>query len=256
MIATEHILFVAWQDPSTKGWFPIARLTARGEAFDFAYTRGFVRAQRVGAEHLLGFPEETKIYHSSQLFPFFENRVMPPSRPDYREYLDRFGIEDSAPPAVVVLERNEGKRTTDAYQVFPQPRAVVDDAGRRRYEVVTFVHGLSHALPQAQERALQLQRGETLFLMDDWQNEHDRSAFAMRTEDKALLGYVPRYFAPDVRALRNAGVEPRASVLRVNLPPAPVQQRILLRLDAPWPDGFLPFAGDEYLPLPTIVHEG
>jgi hypothetical protein len=148
----------------------------------------------------------------------------------------------------VVLERNQGRRTTDKYEVFPQPRPVLDAAGRSRYQVVAFVHGLRH-VPQAQERALQLKSEETLFLMDDSQNEHDRSALVVRTTDKALLGYVPRYLAPDIRALRAAGGEPQVVVVRVNAPPAPVQQRVLVRIDSPWPVGFVAFADNVYQPM-------
>jgi hypothetical protein len=44
------------------------------------------------------------------------------------------------------------------------------------------------------------------------------------------------------------------SVERVNRD-APLQNRLLCRMRACWPDGFLPCSGEEFLPIPVNVSE-
>jgi len=45
------------------------------------------------------FPDLSEQYRSRRLFPFFENRIMSPLRPDYEDYLSALGLSrDEATP--------------------------------------------------------------------------------------------------------------------------------------------------------------
>ena len=40
-------LFLAWQDPTTRAWLPVGRLTFDGKMYTFAYTQGAKEAQDI-----------------------------------------------------------------------------------------------------------------------------------------------------------------------------------------------------------------
>ncbi|HFE38157.1 MAG TPA: restriction endonuclease, partial [Gammaproteobacteria bacterium] len=84
-------LFIAWQDPESRQWAPVGRLSQRGGRFHFVYTQGakdfsnftpFGRMSDLSAE-----------YVSDELFPLFKNRVLTKSRPEYAQYLKWLGLD-------------------------------------------------------------------------------------------------------------------------------------------------------------------
>lgn len=107
-------------------------------------------------------------------------------------------------------------------------------------------------------RVLALAEGEPLYAMLDLFNPTDSNAVALRTTtgDRLMLGYVPRYLAHDVWTLIQ-GCEPEfinVFVHRVNRD-APLQQRLLCRMRACWPEGFQPCSGEAFQPIPEGVPE-
>lgn len=246
-------LFLAWQDPKSRAWFPIGRLRWRPAPlglFDFRYTRGFHLARAAGLEPLVGFSDVERTYEAPELFPQFRNRVMSTSRADFGAYLERLDlVAGDRALEMEILVRSGGRRTTDKFEVFGLPLRATPE-GALRYDLTFFVHGMRY-VPHAEERAMRLVRHSVLRLMDDWQNPHHGSAVALRTdEDASLLGWLPRYYCDDIAYLRGIGVQPNVVVERVNPSPAPVQHLLLARLLAPWPTSERPpLAGDEYLPI-------
>ncbi|MCW5556841.1 MAG: DNA-binding protein, partial [Verrucomicrobiae bacterium] len=118
------------------------------------------------------------------------------------------------------------------------------------------LHGLRYMPEAAKERVLVLRQDETLSPMLDLCNSADPNAVALRTVegDRLMLGYVPRYLARDVWKLFQ-GCEPnfiQVFVHRVNKD-APLQQRLLCRMHACWPNGFQPCSGEEFQPIPDGV---
>jgi hypothetical protein len=69
-----------------------------------------------------------------------------------------------------------------------------------------------------------------------------------------MIGYVPRYLAFDALTLfKHCDPEfIQIFVQRVNRD-APLQQRLLCRMHACWPDGFQPCSGEEFQPIPEGV---
>ncbi len=193
-----------------------------------------------------------QVYESEELFPLFANRLLSRSRPEYEHYLQWSGFDPENPPdPIVVLGVTEGIRQTDAVEVFPCP--VPDSEGC--YFNKFFLHGIRWLPPAAIERIAKLTTGENLKLIFDFQNDHDPQAVAVRTDvERTLIGYVPRYFAHDVwQLLQQCDVNfIKLQVDRVN-PDAPLQSRLLCRIQACWPAGFQPCSGVDFLPIPADV---
>jgi len=240
-------LFVAWQDPDSRRWFPIGQLTADGTRYYFSYTEGAREAQQIGGFcPLPSFPDLNVVYESDSLFPLFSNRVLSPSRPEYSEFAQWLNVPQSEDDPIMLLARSGGRRAADTLEVYPRPEP--DNEGK--YHIHFFAHGLRHLPKASTERAAQLRVGDPLFLALDFQNPHDPDALMVRTEDSYIVGYCPRYLLPDAfeitgRALLQLAVE------RVNPPPAPLQLRLLCSLTAQWPAGFRPFSTPSYQPIPA-----
>lgn len=240
-------LFLAWQDPNNRSWFPIGRLTFESNEFTFVYTQGARNAAQESAfQPLYSFPNFDKEYRSEELFPLFANRVMRPSRPDYNDYLEYLNIPQHPDDPMAILSRSGGKKATDHFEVFPCPEP--DENGL--YHIHFFLHGLRHRQPTAIERVSSLKANEQLYIMPDPQNSHDPQALALRTNNDHLIGYCPRYLAQDIHDLlkRDAKLV-HIHVERVNQAPAPIQLRLLCSVTAKWPSSFSPFSSDEYQPL-------
>jgi hypothetical protein len=101
--------------------------------------------------------------------------------------------------------------------------------------------------PQAATQ--QLQPGEELELSPDPENPEDSEALAVRARG-LHVGFAPRYLLRDLHTLRQANpAHSSLTVTRVNLPPTPLQFRLLAAFEAPWPQDFRAFAGPEFEPL-------
>lgn len=243
-------LFVAWRPayPDQTGWRPIGRLEFDDSLYRFYYTRG---ARNPDFQPLWGMENLEQIFESTELFPVFKNRLLSESRSEYEDFLRWSGFDRELPPdPVAILAVSEGRRETDAIEVFPCPQPDGDRCFCNRF----FLHGIRWLSPLAIGRVNQLQPGETLKLMPDPQNDYDPHAVGVRcVEDRAFVGYVPRYLARDVgRLFDECG--PRAvtiTVNRVNLD-APLQNRVLCEMKACWPDGFRPCSDDDFLPIAKV----
>lgn len=247
-----NALFVAWRagGPNAGRWGPVGRLERQAGGYRFVYTRG---AQRL--ERFAPFPEMPDLnaaYESDELFPLFANRLLAPSRPEYEAYLTWGGFDPDHPPdPIAILAVTEGRRATDSLELFPCP---VPD-GQGCYLNKFFLHGVAYVASSAQDRIAALTRDESLLLMFDDFNSYDPDAVAVRTADvreRHLIGYVPRYLAREVRLLC-ASCDPDFMELRVERvnPGAPLQQRLLCRLNTCWPQGFSPCDDEDFQPIPS-----
>lgn len=244
LAASDLTLFVSWQDPVSRLWHVVGRLTrARGE-YRFTYTRG-AKASRF----FVPFGQMAQLdteYRSRELLPLFSNRVLPKSRPDYDEYLQWLELSPLDADPLVVLGRTGGLKTTDSLSMYPVPKPDIEG----NYRVLFFCHGLRHVAEPALQRILQLQRGDRLYPMLDVQNANDHHAIALRSDaPAALLGYCPRFFVRDFATLARVTKDAASiSVIRVNND-APIQLRLLCEFRSLWPDNFSPCEGDEFKSL-------
>lgn len=247
-------LIVAWQDASSRRYFPVARLTrleTHGETiYQFVYVRGIDEARKHGFKPFVAFPDPNDVYESSELFPFFTNRLVPPSRQDHKEFVESLGLDPSINCPFEVLARSGGRRATDTVEVF----AIPDTGPGEEYLAYFFLsHGLRHMPQFADGIAKELSPSDRLWIMHDLQNPVDRKAILLRTEDNCPVGFLPQFLLSDTWALLNAGEEVAVLVERVNPPPAPIQQRILCKMEARRPKGFKPFDDGRYSPVPAAA---
>ena len=253
-------VFLAWQDPISRLWYPIGRLTFQGTNYRFVYLRGAQEAEKAGRfQALQSFPDLNAVYESADLFPLFSNRGLSSSRPDYEDYVKWLNVPRDQDDPITLLSRSGGRRITDSLEVFPCPEP--DEIGT--YHIHFFAHGLRHLSPSSIERIQRLREGENLLLVHDFQNPRDPKALMLRTSetfegDLHLVGYCPRYLVDDLfRLLENCRDYPQVTVERINSPPAPLQLRLLCDMTACWPEeGFRPFSGELYQPLASDIAAG
>jgi hypothetical protein len=237
-------LFVALQDPATRRWSPVGRLSRNEDVYEFLYTNG--------AKEIAGFvpfdrmSDLSKAYYSKDLFPIFSNRVLPKTRPEHREYLAWLGLNEQSNDEFLELQRTAGARATDNIELIPYPEPNQEG----KFEAYFFARGLSHMPAWSQVRAHELTAGDRLFLMGDLQNEFDQAALLMRTGDPiSVVGYVPKYYSTDLREiLSSRGASAVAvTVERVNKD-APMQYRVLCKALADWPSEYTPCAAESFAP--------
>lgn len=241
-------LFVAWQAPSARAWFPIGRLDASTDrrSYVFQYTNGAKRARAAaGFEPLVAFPDLARRYESTELFPLFKNRILEPSRKDFAEYLRWLDLDPEHADPIEILSVSGGERQTDSLEVFPKAQRQTDGTIAFRF----FVHGLRHVTEAARTRAERLEAGESLQVAVEVNNPATKYAVQLQSRDYHLLGWAPRYLASDLLEALSGETSITATVRRINLVGAPFARRVLVELQGKLPPGFEPMTSDEYLAI-------
>ncbi len=251
MLEVPNILFVAWQDQDY-AYHPVGRLVrthgGTDTRFEFAYIHGAITARdSSGFRPFMAFPDFNRVYRSRDLFPFFTNRLMQPSRPDYAAYIGNLGLDPSMADPFAILARSGGGRATDSIEVFPYP-TFSPEIG---YETIFCAHGVRWLPEFVREHILTLQPNQPLLIMMDCQNPVDPNAIALRTENKIMVGYIPGYLLADAATLRQSCPfdSHTIKVLRANTPPATLQQRLVCHLAICCPDNFVPYSTETYQPI-------
>jgi hypothetical protein len=239
-------LFLAWQQPESRRWFPIGCLEFDGKVYQFFYIKGVEQARCQGFEEVYSFSDLRKVYRSSHLFHLFANRLMSRSRPDYQKYIESLNISMGEDDPMTVLARSGGEKATDSYEIFPFPE--VDENGE--YHTHFFLRGLRYVPKCSIDRAITLAAGERLSLSHDLQNLYDPKALLLHTEDRYNLGYCPRYLSHDIFSILQANPQQvNVKIDRVNQPPTPIQSRLLCTVTAKCGRDFVPFSGEDFQPL-------
>lgn len=235
-------VYLAWQDPKSRSWFPVGQLTYNGKVYKFVYTKG-----AKASESFIPFGQMRELnvaYESEELFPLFANRLMSKTRPEYKNFLHWLNVRKNEDDPLALLARSGGKRETDSLEVFAFPEENINGT----YHVHFFSHGIRYLPKHAIQFINSLKPKDKLFLMHDLQNPYDKTAVALRSEEKLIIvGYCPRYFTNDFLVLLNNGdtTSVKVEVERVNQN-APTQLRLLCSLSAPWPESFKPCSNEYY----------
>ncbi|MDE2701411.1 MAG: DNA-binding protein [Gemmatimonadota bacterium] len=252
----QKTLFLAWQDKRGKSrpWFPLGRLDIEPTFYRFRYTGGAARAQQeLKYPPLPSFPQLHRDYRSSALFYLFQNRVMKPNRPDFADHVQRLDLPENADP-FEMLSVSGGYRVTDDYEVFPKLVKAKDGSFVCRF----FLHGWRHTSLPAQERLNALKPGEELYVALELANPVTNLAVQLQTTDYHMIGWTPRYIVSEMaRAMTEAplsacnaqaGGNYTAHVVKVNPPPSPMTQRVLIEMRGWW-DGYEPMESEDFRPL-------
>lgn len=250
-------LFLAWQDKRVRGdredglraWFPIGRLDAdpNDAHYRFAYTRGVLQAKaKAGFQPLEAFPKLEALYESAELFPLFQNRLISTKREDYAEYLHRLDLSPGADPFEILAISGGGKQT-DNLEVFPKIQTRRDGSFACKF----FLHGWRHVNQPSQERIQTMRPGDPLQVSVELNNPATGAAIQVESaNDYFMLGWAPRYLIKDVlQAISGGPAKIQARVIRVNPPPAPHNQRVLVEIEGMFQVGYQPMSSEEFLPL-------
>ncbi len=234
------------------GWFPVGRLDADVAAgfYRFRYVQGALEAAKERRfAPFDSFPELEKDYVSGELFPLFSNRLQNPNRPSFREHLRRLDLQanqDAPFDPIEVLGVSEGRRATDSLEIFPK----VERTEGGPFAIKFFLHGWRHIDSHATERILTLKPGEELSVAIEATNPATVWAIQLQTRDRILIGWAPRYLISDLfQVIVRCSVPVYAKVSRINLPPAPPSQRVLVQFEGCWPEGYEPMSGPAFQPL-------
>ena len=238
-------LLLAWREPKSREWIVVGKLWFKDNRYYFGYTRGVNKALNSDNLILFGSMQDiNQLYVSDEIFPIFKNRLFQKNRPEYRDYLDWLGFDNSKEILPLdELARTNGIRATDSLQLFEIPKP--QDG---KYIVYFYSHGLRHLPKCYQDRLKHLKEKERLFILKDIQNRVDKDALMLRTDDPSeLVGYCPRFYAKDFNKLIELNGEDKVvvSIEKINLN-APLQLQLLCKLETVWSEAFEAFADDEY----------
>ena len=250
-------VYIAWQEPVTRQWHTIARLSRAGNLYEFGFTRG--ADQLRGVVKKLFNSNLDEHYASADLISVFRNKIPPRSRADFRKLANWLNLEGDESD-FELLGKFGLIPGSDGLMVYPEPQ-VADG----RYSVEFFMHGIRHAHGEPNDRHLHgdvmkwcqsARSGDNLFPLLDVQNAYDVNAVALRAEQGTIvLGYVPRFYTADLRSI--LGQPEYASTARIKLlrnnSDAPVQFRMLCRFASAIPSDFKPLNDMDHEMRPTPV---
>jgi hypothetical protein len=241
-------LFLTWQDKQSRKWFPIGQLTFDGEVYRFFYIQGALKAQsEAGFQPLVSFPDFRDVYESDELFPMFSNRVMPSSRPEYKETVELLSLPENYNDPLAFLARSGGAKITDKFEIFCYPKFE-----NEKFNLHFFAHGLRYLPECSIERIGTMEREEQIYLAHDFQNPFESDALQLHTRDNHIVGYCPSYLLDDMNEMRRYK-DIEVCVERVNNESAPLQFRLLCRLIFPQMQNYRPFAVGSYEPVVSEI---
>ncbi|EGR1562256.1 hypothetical protein D6L41_12115 [Vibrio alginolyticus] len=240
-------VFVIWKDSDDGMWHPVAKLTRTDDSYRFNYTKG------ANHKNFIAFPrmdDLTKVYQSASLFSFFTNRLIPTNRPEFKKMLEWSDIDPTGYDELDLLGVSGGARKTDEFRIISEPEVTTQG----QYKIRFFISGVRHLDVASTERVNNLEAGEQLKFIYEDSNPHDCKAVLVSTSDETPIGYCPKYFNCDVRALLD---DPELdshslNVVKLNRD-APHQFKVLCEFVTNWPKGFTPLVSEEYL-AHTIKH--
>lgn len=244
-----NTLFVAWQQPDSGEWIPVAKLERKHSHYLFTYTRGVHRAK--GFLPFNRMDRLDAVYEASSIFPLFANRLISKSRPEFRDYLRWLGMSHMEDDPMSMLALTGGIRGTDSIELFQPP--MISESGH--YRVEFFVRSLSHVPKEALAHITKLMPKEKLLLMRDCQNAFDPLAIAIRSDNPPfLVGFCPKYYAADFgKLLSIAEAELEITVKCVNKD-APLNMRLLCSVSANSPRDFAPLdASTDFQPIAGTI---
>lgn len=214
-------LHVAWQQPDTREWIPVATLRRKDDIYRLNFSKGALRANGFsgfGSMNVYG-----RVYESPTLFPFFSNRLINRTRPEYGDYMKWMCLDEMSNDPLTILSVTGGIRATDSIELIPD---MGSQFGNMQFDF--FPRSLNHLPKQVLCVIEELNEGDPLYLLHDVQNIFDACALAIRTKTPAtLVGYCAKYYTKSLlEILSKDSSAISIAVKRVNLD-APLHMRLL-----------------------------
>lgn len=185
-------LFVSWQNPVSRAWYVVGKVTEQENLYQFEYVQGAKKAQKDGFLYFDSMSDLNTIYQSEDLFPFLKNRLLSPRRPEYSAFIGWLGLSDNV-SNIEILARSNGTKVTDNIQTFKP----VEFDENNQFNCDFFVHGTQY--DGRSEHIATLKVGDELKLMREPDNPFDNYAVLVCDGvSENHLGYCPRYLSKTI----------------------------------------------------------
>ena len=210
MVPTSNYLLLIWKDPETRRNYTVGKLT-RGDFFTFQYYGEAENAEEAGWKLLGAFPTYQE-YRSNTMFPVFSSRLPDKKRRDIQNILEKYGLMEY--DEFELLRRSGARLPIDTYE-FIDPISPDDKEVEREFYITGIRY---HSACQGSDcGALPgVKVGDMLLLEEEPENAYDPMAIRVLTQEKEVLGYVPRYYNKAILARLHDGMGYSCKITEVN----------------------------------------
>lgn len=210
MVPKSDYLLLIWKDPETRRNYTVGKLT-RGDCFTFQYYGEAENAEEAGWKLLGAFPTYQE-YRSNTMFPVFSSRLPDKKRRDIQNILEKYGLMEY--DEFELLRRSGARLPIDTYE-FIDPISPDDKEVTREFYITGIRY---HSACQGSDcGALPgVKVGDMLLLEEEPENAYDPMAIRVLTQEKDVLGYVPRYYNKAILARLHDGMGYSCKITEVN----------------------------------------
>lgn len=210
MVPKSNYLLLIWKDPETRRNYTVGKLT-RGDFFTFQYYGEAENAEEAGWKLLGAFPTYQE-YRSNTMFPVFSSRLPDKKRRDIQNILEKYGLMEY--DEFELLRRSGARLPIDTYE-FIDPISPDDKEVEREFYITGIRY---HSACQGSDcGALPgVKVGDILLLEEEPENAYDPMAIRVLTQEKEVLGYVPRYYNKAILARLHDGMGYSCKITEVN----------------------------------------
>lgn len=191
--AGKDYLYLIWKSGQSGRQYIVGQLT-RNSQYEFRYCGEVGNAIEDGFVPLLCFPDLDQQYKDKKLFPVFSSRLPDKKRKNIKDILKKYGLENY--DEYTLLKRSGARLPIDSLE-FIDP--ILD--GEKDLTRIFFVAGVRHYLNCGGDdcrRAIEVTRGDEVFLQKDLENKYDKNAVQVVDYSGKILGYIPRYYSSSV----------------------------------------------------------
>ena len=210
MVPKSNYLLLIWKDPETRRNYTVGKLT-RGDCFTFQYYGEAENAEEAGWKLLGAFPTYQE-YRSNTMFPVFSSRLPDKKRRDIQNILEKYGLMEY--DEFELLRRSGARLPIDTYE-FIDPISPDDKEVTREFYITGIRY---HSACQGSDcGALPgVKVGDMLLLEEEPENAYDPMAIRVLTQERDVLGYVPRYYNKAILARLHDGMGYSCKITEVN----------------------------------------
>lgn len=210
MVPKSNYLLLIWKDPETRRNYTVGKLT-RGDCFTFQYYGEAENAEEAGWKLLGAFPAYQE-YRSNIMFPVFSSRLPDKKRRDIQNILEKYGLMEY--DEFELLRRSGARLPIDTYE-FIDPISPDDKEVEREFYITGIRY---HSACQGSDCGTLpgVKVGDMLLLEEEPENAYDPMAIRVLTQEKEVLGYVPRYYNKAILARLHDGMGYSCKITEVN----------------------------------------
>ena len=187
-------LLLIWQvrekDSNERARFIVGEIICNGDRVELKYynSSAVKKARKKGFNGLTAYPYDTDKKFNGNLVDVLSRRLPPSSRGDYKEYLKSHRISSTATDItpLSLLAYTSGKLEGDGFSFVH-----TFEGAEAPFDFTFEIAGFRHHKGMDIEPITSLQ-DKVILLKTETDNQYDKDAIAVISEDDERLGYVPR----------------------------------------------------------------